>query len=63
MLGDGDVEIFRRLLGEREREDTEYESERNRSPRDIDLCLRLSKRLMGGDIEWLGDRLDLNGLR
>lgn len=63
MLGDGEVEIFRRLLGEREREDTEYELERDRSPREIDLRLRLSRPLLGGDIEGLGDRLDLNGLR
>jgi len=62
MLGDGDVEALRRLLGEREREDSEYEPDRDRSPREIDLLLPPPDPLLGGEIERLGDRRDLVSL-
>ena len=55
MLGDGDVEYFWRRLGERERECSEYEADRDRSPREIDLFLLLPNLLLGGDAERLGD--------
>jgi hypothetical protein len=59
MLGDGDGEALRRLLGEREREDSEYESDRDRSPRETDLLLAPPDPLLRGEIERLGDRRDL----
>jgi hypothetical protein len=62
MLGDGDVDDSRRLLSERERECSEYESDGGRSPRNTDLLLLRRKSLLGGDTERLGDLRDLSGL-
>jgi hypothetical protein len=62
MLGEGDVEYLRRLLGESERERSEYESDRDRPPRETDLLLLLANLLRGGDAEILGDLRDLGCL-
>ncbi len=62
MLGNGDVEDLRRLLGERERENSEHESDWDRPLRESDLRLLFRNPLLGGDVEWLGDLRDLAGL-
>jgi hypothetical protein len=62
MLGDGDVDDSRRLLSERERECSEYESDGDRSPRETDLLLLRRKSLLEGDTERLGDLRDLSCL-